>query len=246
MSIGIKVSRQGYDVHTASDKQLAFTSEWPLLPIEAEGTFDITTSSSYDEDITTHNLGYVPVFMIWVETSSKKYCVGSAFPYNIYATTTKLHIADTAFDTGTIHYKIFRRPLLTEYDAGNLISTDATEKDSGDLGLIVSLPGEDVSSTDKRDFGVRSDMRQLMIHKTGYFDNSTNGANVTHNLGYKPMYWFYTENTFYNPAGAYSIQSQTDDFIISATDTTLTYTFYGYPWLQHAYLIFKDPLNEAG
>jgi len=243
---GIKVSRQGFDVKTASDKQLAFSSEWPLLPIEAEGTFNMTIGNSYNEVLYTHNLGYQPVFMAWYEISGQKYAISKLLVYNVYSTTTTLHINDFALDTGVLHWKVFRRPLLTAYDAGNIVSTDATEKDSGDLGIVVSLPGKDISSTDKRDFGVRSDVRQLMIHKTGYFDNSTNGANIAHNLGYQPMYWFYTENINRNPAGAYSFQMQTDDFVISANNTTLTYTFFGFPFLRHAYLIFKDPVNLEG
>jgi hypothetical protein len=136
--------------------------------------------------------------------------------------------------------------MLTEYDSGSLVSTDATEEDTGDLGILVSQSGKSVWSDDKRDFSVRSDVRQLMIHKTGYYDDSTNGAEITHNLGYAPMYWFYIENTNRNPAGAYSLAYQADDFTISADTTTLTYTYYGHPFLQAAYIIFKDPLGDIG
>lgn len=243
---GIKASRTGFDVNTASDKQLAFSSQWPLLPIEAEGSFEVTAEDELDEVVFTHNLGYVPVFMYWLETGGKRYPVGSFWYTNFYATTTTLHIKDYILASGTFHWKIFRRPLLTEYAAKTIVSTDATETDSKDYGIFVSLPGKSVHSTDKRDFCVRSDTRQLMIHKTGFLDDSTNGGRIIHNLGYQPMYWFYTENIFNNPAGAYSLQYQADDFTISTTDTTLTYTFYGFPFLKHAYLIFKDPVNQVG
>jgi len=247
MSVGIKVSRQGFDVNTASDKQLAFNSEWSLLPIEAEGTIDIVKDTPYDESLYTHNLGYVPVFMYWFEVSSKLYPISDFLYFNIWADDTELYIDDTPLtNSGTIHWRVFRRNMLTDYDSGNYISTDITETDDGNFGIKVTLPGSDVTSTDNRDFSVRSDLRQLMVHKTGYFDDSTNGAEITHNLGYKPMYWFYTENTNRNPAGAYSLQYQADDFTISATTTTLTYTYYGFPFLQQAYLIFKDPVNEIG
>jgi len=243
---GAKVSRQGFDVKDASDKQLAFSSNWPLLPIEAEGTKSLSLNTTYDESLYTHGLGYTPVFMYWLENGGKRYPISDFLFFNIWCDDTELYIDDYTFSSGTLHWKIFRRPLLTEYDSGNYNSTDATEKDSGDYGLLVSLPGKSVYSQDKRDFSVRSDVRQLMIHKTGYFDDTTNGANITHNLGYPPMYWFYTENTNRNPSGAYSLQPQTDDFTISANTTTQTYTYFGFPFLQHAYLIFKDPLNEVG
>jgi hypothetical protein len=247
MSAGIKVSRQGYDVNKASDKQLAFSSEWPLLPIEAEGTKAVTVSTAYDESLYTHGLGYVPVFMYWLEVSGKRYQIGDFLYTNIWADDTELYIDDTPlYSTGTIHWQIYRRPMLTEYDSGSLVSTDATEEDTGDLGILVSQSGKSVWSDDKRDFSVRSDVRQLMIHKTGYYDDSTNGAEITHNLGYAPMYWFYIENTNRNPAGAYSLAYQADDFTISADTTTLTYTYYGHPFLQAAYIIFKDPLGDIG
>ena len=244
---GAKVSRKGFDVNTASDKQLAFSSQWPLLPIDAEGTKVVTKDTPYDESLYTHGLGYVPVFMYWYEVGGKRYPISDFLYFNIWADDTELYIDDTPLtSSGTIHWQIYRRPMLTEYDSGNITSTDATETDSGDYGIIVSLPGKDVSSTDMRDFSIRSDMRQLMVHKTGYFDDSSNGAEITHNLGYKPMYWFYVANTDRNGAGKYSLQYQADDFTVSATDTTLTYTYYGYPFFYTAYLIFKDPINEVG
>ena len=41
---GIRVSRSGYDVDIASDKQLALSSDWPLLPLEAEGVFEVNNT----------------------------------------------------------------------------------------------------------------------------------------------------------------------------------------------------------
>jgi len=246
MAQGIKVSRKGFDVKTASDKQLAFSSEWPLLPIEAEGTFDVTAGNSYDELLYEHNLGYPPVFMYWVDDGTKKYPIGPVTITNIYSDSTNLWIDENvALFTGTIHWKVFRRSLLTNFESEILNSTDATEQDSSEYGIKVSLPGKDVGSTDKRDFGVRSDVRQLMIHMSGVTTASTGGA-VTHNLGYKPIYWFFVENTTFNPSGSWSLRNQADDFSIEATDTQLTWIFYGFPPYKWSYLIFKDPADSNG
>ena len=246
MPYGIKVSRLGYDVNVASDKQLAFSSEWPLLPIEAEGTFDITLGETYDEDLYTHNLGYPPVFMFWLDDGTNRYPLGPIYSSTLYVDSTILHIADNpALATGTIHWKIFRRSLLTDYDSGTLISTDASEKDSGDYGIKVSLPGEDVNSEDKRDTGIRSDVRQLMIHKTGGVAASL-GGDITHDLGYRPMYWLFVENTNFFPSGSYSIIQESDDFTVEATTTELKWVLSTPPGLKWAYLIFKDPVNAIG
>lgn len=241
---GIKVSRNGFDVKTASDKQLAFSSEAPLLPIEAEGS-ESFTSGSQTSTLYTHNLGYVPVFFFWVEVSGKLYQLGTLFPYNVYATDTILKIDDYLFDNLTVHWKVFRRPLLVEYTSDNINSTDATEKDSGDFGLFVSLPGKDISSTDKRDFGIRSDVRQLIVHKTGY-TGKTQTETITHSLGYKPMYWLYIEQDARNPTGAYSLITSTDDFLITITETTFKWEFFGVSEFRFAYLLFKDPINLVG
>lgn len=257
MSYGLKVSRQGYDVNSASDRQLAFSSEWPLLPIEAEGTFTIENGETYDEVIYTHNLGYEPVFYVWEENDSKLYPGGKLYVYNFYVTTTALHINDSTFTDSTIHWKIFRRPLKTNYDSGTLISTDTTEEDSADYGIKVSLPGKGVSSTDKRDFGVRSDVRQFMIHMSGY-DEDIYEKTITHNLGYRPMYWLYfasPDALGRNPEGAYSLVPSADDMVWEITTTTFYWWFtagylddpvlgdYVFDW---AYILFKDPINESG
>lgn len=244
---GAKVSRQGFDVDTASDKQLAFSSEWALLPIEAEGTISLTNGVAYDQVLYTHNLNYVPLFFIWEENGGARYPLGKFFPFNVYATTTTLHLEDAPYyGNCTLHWKIFRRPMLTSYTASTLNSTDATETDSGDYGIVASLPAKDVSSTDKREFSVRSDVRQFMVHKTGYTTTPSLQETVTHNLGYQPMYWLYVEGTGRNPAGAYNLIIQTDDFVVSASTTQLTWTFYGIDGLNYAYVIFKDPLTSIG
>jgi hypothetical protein len=237
---GVKVSRAGYDVKEASDKQLAFSSEWPLLPIEAEGSYNIAAGSQ-TYDIYTHSLDYYPVFSVWREVSGKRY--HESAQSGTYVTTSKLAYDGWSEDAFTLHWKVYRRPLRLNYTAENISTTDATEKDSGDYGVIVSLPGKDISSTDKRDFGVRSDVRQLMIHKTGYED-STLTETITHNLGYKPIYWFFIE-TDWNPNRYYCV-APTDDFVLSASDTQLTFEFFSFTPQNWAYLIFKDPVNLNG
>ena len=239
---GAKVSRKGFDVKTASDKQLAFSSEWPLLPIEAEGTYNIA-SGSQTYDIYTHSLGYYPVFSVWAESGGKRFHLPEQS--GTYVTTSKLSYEGWAASAFTLHYKVYRRPIRTTYSSGNFSTTDATEKDSGDYGILVSLPGKDISSTNKRDFGVRSDARQLMIHQTGYSDNTLTGS-VTHSLGYKPIYWFFVESP-YSSSRYYPI-APTDDFVISSSDTVLSWELFGLPWdvWNWGYLIFKDPVNSNG
>ena len=135
-TFGTKVSRKGFDVKTASDKQLAFSSEWPLLPIEAEGTYSIA-DGWHTYDIYTHSLGYYPVFSVWAESGGKRFHLPETS--GTYATTSKLSYEGYSDGAFTLHYKIYRRPVRTNYLSDNINTTDATEKDSGDYGMALKF-----------------------------------------------------------------------------------------------------------
>lgn len=245
MDYGIKTSRIGFDVNTASDKQLAFSSSWPLLPIEAEGDETILTETPAAptvQAIYTHNLGYVPVFEVERVSGYPFFFQGS-----FHCDDTSLWFDGYVESDMVIKWKIFRRPMLTNYEAPNSDTTDATQGEDSDYGILVSLPGKDIKSTDKRDFCIRSDVRQLMVAKSGYTAEAASGLEVTHNLGYKPMYWVYVqaEGDEGPIEGEYRLGSETDDLILTASTTTLTITLYGLS-TNFAYIIFKDTLTASG
>lgn len=239
---GLEVSRIGYDVDSASDKQLAFSSEWPLLPIEAEGTTTINVPSGGAGNVTqtiyTHDLGYEPVFYLhrvsggsfwlsWGWVDDEKFWINAYISSNV-----------------TIKWKIFRRPIKTNFEATELGAEDVTQEIDKDYGLLVSLPGKDVSSTDKRDFSIRSDLRQLMVHKSGYTTTATSGVEVDHNLGYKPLFFVYLESTA--GSGEYRFASKADDVSILASTTQISFGGRILPFPNWAYIIFKDTLNADG
>lgn len=181
---GIKTSRIGYDVDTASDRQLAFSSDWPLLPIEYENTY--TWAIDTEDQTYAHGLGYPPVVIGWFEDtngnvySSEYYIaltVDSTYVYIPGIPTTYEYIGGEWVEVPLeeyvgwkVHIKIFRRSLLSVYTGANINVTDATPDPDEDYGIHVSLPGKDVDSTDDRDFCVRSDRRQLILHQSGITD----------------------------------------------------------------------------
>lgn len=70
-NIGIKISKPGFDVKTASDNELVFTSEYPALKIQGQGTGTRTfTDNEGFELLEEHDLGYIPFFNIWVDTGA--------------------------------------------------------------------------------------------------------------------------------------------------------------------------------
>ena len=71
---GLKISKAGYDVKTATDKDFIFTSKYTAFKIFAEytGTITFVTDGTTAEGSTTitHDLGYKPAFLIMLGTAS--------------------------------------------------------------------------------------------------------------------------------------------------------------------------------
>ena len=71
---GIKVSKEGYDVKTATSDQLVMSSKFNMFKVFATGNLSITKSGTAWEALetsVTHNLGYYPAYLgYWVDTSS--------------------------------------------------------------------------------------------------------------------------------------------------------------------------------
>jgi hypothetical protein len=66
---GIKVSKPGYDVKSASPENLVLLSSQNLFKVKQEGAFSITVPANqgYGETIINHNLGYIPAVFAYVE-----------------------------------------------------------------------------------------------------------------------------------------------------------------------------------
>ena len=65
---GFKVSLPGYDVSSATDRQLALTSKYETMKIAVEGSWNITIAASTmgaQEFTLAHGLSYVPSFMVF-------------------------------------------------------------------------------------------------------------------------------------------------------------------------------------
>jgi len=111
---GIKVSKAGYNVNTASNKDLILTSQYPFLKAYAQGSFSlsITGPGTYTTNI-YHNFGYFPVFLHYGEVDpanpARRYFgrFSASSPYGViaidsYTTTTTLTIGwrDTSASPG--------------------------------------------------------------------------------------------------------------------------------------------------
>jgi hypothetical protein len=239
--LGIKLSQKGYNVDTAADYQLAFSSEWPLLKIEAQGSFTIS-NGSVNQTIVTHSLGYNPMF--WVTDTSetgRSYSVGRASSAKINATELAWRGADDGKPSTPVsgYYYIFRYNMRTNFTAEIIETVAAPRTIDGNFGLKVSKPNKDVKSTDLRDFVVTPECLSPQIHKTqfGDFTGPVFQETITHNLGYYPIYFFYIKDS----TGYYKMISALDQqAVATATTTTVTVSGVSTPgsWFV---AIFKDP-----
>lgn len=78
---GIKVSKPGYDVKTAEDKDLVFSSKFFTPRVHVQGSGSITHTGGRTVTI-AHNLGYVPMFMVHGDISG----IPTLFPSGAYGT----------------------------------------------------------------------------------------------------------------------------------------------------------------
>ena len=94
---GIKISEEGYDVKTATDKQLILTSELNALKVKI-------ADKSSGSDTVAHGLSYIPIFfyMCELDTSSKYGIMGQNYYGNFsYSNSTNLYVG------GVTKYLIF-------------------------------------------------------------------------------------------------------------------------------------------
>jgi len=70
---GEKISRDGYDVKTATDKQLVLSSKFKTFTITLSGSSNVSISSGdYRNRVEiTHGLGYIPAFSIYGKESTE-------------------------------------------------------------------------------------------------------------------------------------------------------------------------------
>lgn len=243
-TLGLIGSQDGYNVDSAADFHLAFSSNWPLLKIAAQGTFSFA-DRTLDQDIYTHNLNYHPVFWIFETGAYGDYSSGQVRP-EIFGsgavTTTKLRWMGSfnGEPAGAVsgYYYVFRYDMTTAYTAETIVTTAATQGAQTEFGIDIAKPNKDVSSTDLRDFVIHHKTRSPQIHKSGTVTGTTN--TIDHNLGYIPLYDVYRQFT---DAGTtyYRRVTNSQDMTVSVSTTQLT--FGAGSSLTFAYVIYKDPFE---
>jgi len=93
---GLKIAQTGYDVKTCTDNHLVYSSEYPQLKMHSSGSGTYTATGAtllgFSTVLTTHNLGYRPFFILWVDIGSGYQIVpvsftGGTYNLSIFGTT---------------------------------------------------------------------------------------------------------------------------------------------------------------
>ena len=249
-SHGIKVSQRDYDVRTAKDYKLEYSSSFPMMPIIASGEFDI--GNNVGATIFTHNLGYVPMWLILHEDTGGSFGNGAAgqshmvdnFLNNFFdmSTTALVHNGDGGATTVKGRYYIFGIDLEKDFTAPIIASSTEeldTTSDADLYGIKVAKDGKSVFSTDLRDFTIHSGTRSPMIHSVDSAQYPASAVTIDHNLGYIPFPFLFWEFNANAPNWQH-IPSQS----VSVTSTQATFTnSSGGSSDNYSLVLLKEPLS---
>lgn len=210
----VKLVQPGYDVKTAGDENLIYSSEWPLLEIYMQdtATFDVTKSSI----LARHDLQFPPVFWYFANTPEKAWenfgNIGTARRAEYFGPIgdgvlgmddTKLDYTPQAFPntsgSAQIYFYIFALDITKQYNAPIIKVGAVSGGNDNNFAFKIAKPNKDVSSHDLSDFILHSKARSPLIHSVNPSPGVVKTFSVTHGLGYVPMFFPYVKtNGKYN------------------------------------------------
>lgn len=206
---GIKISAPYYDVDTAGDINLMFSSSWPSLPVGFEKTFTLL-NTDYPK-LVPHGLGFPPLAMGWYKDPSSNRAVPH---YNIQVDKTNLYIYnDLNFGAGqTCTYAVKAYAL----DISKNATYPFIQQPQGiqttydpNYGIKLSKEGKSANSKDLRDFIIHSRTRSpLILNVQAVNDQTTDqtlkylnpGGYVPWVFGFGSGYVISTTTPVYTPA----------------------------------------------
>lgn len=224
---GAKGSVPGYNVLTALDYLLQFSSSWPLLKVHATNTASITWNAT-PQTIYTHNLGFPPFFFI-VSGGKIVLSTGIGVDNSVLA----YDGSSPGVGTFSFRYYVCRLDLTQAFSAPVILGASTLGAQSDDYGFKVTKPGKASTSTDLRDFALHSSTRSLMVHKVDPGTTSLSGGyyqrTVAHGLTYLPLAFAFVKygtNTIGANANYYYMMNQPagvspSDYSFDATNVSM-------------------------
>lgn len=219
---GFKISKEGFDVKSASDKDLVLSSKFDTIKIaKSVLTQHTQTGASENLDI-SHGLGYSPGYLFYVknpEETSRWYGVIGESPINAFrwwdlgTDSTDLRIFLDANDGSDWEIKTF---FLAEESQGSGSSNLAQE----DYGIKISREGTDVNSAiADSDFLLNTRMETIkiisIVDQTISYSSSPSRVEVevNHNMPFTPAFFGMVEMPFGSPDPPFGTKFYNTPFI---------------------------------
>lgn len=267
---GIKISKPGYDVKTATAQQLQYSSKWSNFKIHSIVSNTVARAAGLGTSTGTidNPLDYAPFFMPFVENTTYEAgywyeakswngivddggaTVLESVVYN--PSTNKFDLTVQSFtdwDGGTFTFKVV---VLVDVVTGSPGSIDTT----GDFGVKASKDGQSIEDADSA-MSFSSKFRNLTVQSSDIATTTNAGGNsvtVAHNLGYVPIVTAYQLLPI-NPAKTQRLPSYYG-FSPMAAEVSLAYlkvsssnlvitdqSYTGNPDIDYQYLIFNEQLT---
>lgn len=116
---GMKVSKEGYDVNTATDDQLVFNSSQNVFKIVSSGTIQETLpgSTGFISKSAAHGLGYTPLIIAFIPAGGSNYLTT---PFLQFDSTSGINIEQTRVevDSTNVYLKLYAPSSGSFYASG--------------------------------------------------------------------------------------------------------------------------------
>lgn len=204
---GIKLSQPAIEISQAGDKDLLFSSSFPLLKEEKSGVYNAPPSSvgNAAELVYEHKLNYYPFFLVF--DSAGEMVLGPNWSVSANGL-----FARRALEEGRYFWVVYRLDIFKAFDAGQVdVGTAPVGGYSPDFGLKISKEGKDVDSDDLRDFTLHSRGRSPLLSLVDVKQRNSAADDaphtVSHGLPYNPICFGFVQNDVTQGGRAYNMES---------------------------------------
>lgn len=253
---GIKISKPFRDVNTAADYDLLFNSSWPSIAIAHEETITQVMDGTLFTPSTTHDLGFPPFSMMWATANGL--LVDFRLPFVTNTTAYYENLTASSFDlpdgtTVVFHIKCYNVDMSVEKEYPLLRTSGLDTTYDPDYGIKIAREGEDIESTDLRDFILHSRAQSpavLAVKTEATTDDGTDyEVDYTSPANYTPWVFAYGKNIngagVWTPALLYSQAVPRLSYISGTSFRLSTTTVAGNGEAGGAIIVLRDPLFSA-
>lgn len=248
MAYAIRVAKPGYSADTCADFETAFDSRYPNEKIAFQGSFT-TTASLSSQTLITHNLGYAPVFYIYIKDQLISGSGNTTMATTGYSQFFRINGTNLIYDGGLgeiiegYYYIIHQR--IDQNITYNTVSNTPTTPGSTTVNYAIEVAksGFDVTTTSPKNLAFSSRYPSPIIHKmvTGTLTSGVDTI-VAHGLSYYPQYFLFVYNVFAD--GRWQSVFNSFDLVSYCNSTNVVFNFNGFnPTYTYGLLIRKSPIR---